>query len=106
MPLLEIQNVIPGMMTEDPVRNAKGQILIAKGSVLSERHLKILKTWGISSIQVIGSESEHPPEDLDYESVREHIENRFKLNTSSHPFLDNLKAILMRQLLNEQKGQA
>jgi hypothetical protein len=55
MPLLELNEITPGMTPEQPVKNLQGQILVQKGVPLTEKHLKIFKTWGVDSIEIQGS---------------------------------------------------
>ncbi len=50
----------PGMVLAEPVLNRLGQILLSKGSVLSPRHLTVLKTWGISAAVIEGGRSRGP----------------------------------------------
>jgi hypothetical protein len=104
MPLLELNEITPGMTPEQPVKNLQGQILVQKGVPLTEKHLKIFKTWGVDSIEIQGSTENLEHEQIDFEVVKEQIEKKFILNTSNHPFIENLKTVLVRKTVNESLG--
>lgn len=48
--LVKLDEIKPGMVLEKDVANLQGAVLLRKGSEISERHLNIFKTWGVSSI--------------------------------------------------------
>lgn len=47
------------------VNNLNGALMVAQGTVLTERHLRILKMWGIESIEIAGGEDEPTPEQIE-----------------------------------------
>lgn len=40
------------------VMNVNGMMLFGQGAILTERHIRMLKTWGIEVIDIVGSEPE------------------------------------------------
>jgi hypothetical protein len=42
----------PGMVAGADVRNMDGMLLMPSGCELSDRHIRILKTWGVAEITV------------------------------------------------------
>jgi hypothetical protein len=48
--LVKLDEIQPGMVLEKDVANLQGAVLLRKGSEITERHLNIFKTWGVSSI--------------------------------------------------------
>ncbi len=53
-----LETLKQGMITDGPVFNHLGQLLLGKGVQLSARHLIVLKTWGIEKTLVKGEDSE------------------------------------------------
>lgn len=51
--LVTINQIIEGMELEHAVKNQYGQLLLPANARLEEKHKKILKTWGISSLYII-----------------------------------------------------
>lgn len=45
-----MNEITPGMVLEKDVANIQGAVLLRKDSEVTDRHIKIFKTWGISSI--------------------------------------------------------
>jgi hypothetical protein len=74
----------PGMVLAEPVLNRLGQILLSKGSVLSPRHLNVLKTWGISAAVIEGGEAERRDPILD-EEIQKRALARIKRRLFWHP---------------------
>jgi hypothetical protein len=56
MPRVKLDAVAEGMTVAADVKNMDDMLLIPAGAVLTARHIKILRTWGISEIQTDGEE--------------------------------------------------
>lgn len=52
------KSVRPGMILQDPVRDAKGQILLLAGISLEETHIAQLLQRGIAAVSVTTEETE------------------------------------------------
>lgn len=46
MTAVELTKLKPGMVLEKDIRNFSGNILFRKGTRLTEKHIKTLKSWG------------------------------------------------------------
>jgi hypothetical protein len=47
------------MVTATEVKERTGRILLASGETITSKHLKVLKTWGITEINILSSKE--PP---------------------------------------------
>jgi hypothetical protein len=56
MPKVKLDAVTEGMTVAADVKNMDDMLLVPAGCVLTARHIKILRTWGISEIQTDGEE--------------------------------------------------
>lgn len=81
------------------VRNAHHQVLLTKGSRISQAHLRIFRMWGIRSIQLAEDDNEQP-----LAASREQIEKamvaqrkRFKYCDLAHPAMHQLYLICAKQ---------
>ena len=45
-------DVVPGLVIKAAVENAQGQMLLPRGTVLVEKHVRLLKSWAIETIDV------------------------------------------------------
>lgn len=52
MTKLMIDQLSPGMVLEEAVKNANGTVLIPADAELSEKHIRALKMWGIVAVSV------------------------------------------------------
>ena len=52
MAKVKVENLEPGMIAGADVKNLDGMLLMPAGGELSERHIRILNTWGIAEVAV------------------------------------------------------
>lgn len=61
MSAIHLDNIAAGMVLGKQVCDVTGRVLLPEGVTLSEKHVRILRTWGILEVEVIG-DSDRPPE--------------------------------------------
>jgi hypothetical protein len=76
-----LADITPGMVLARPVTNFGGAVLIPEGAPIAEKHMDILKKWGITEIfiQVGDGDASSLPElsESDLEAVKADLEQRF-----------------------------
>jgi HD-like signal output (HDOD) protein len=55
MPLIETNSLEAGMILGDDLKTCEGRFLLGKGSKLENKHLKVIKTWGIPEVEIEGA---------------------------------------------------
>jgi hypothetical protein len=55
MPILILDDVKPGMTLAQPVYTHQDRLLLEAGRRVSEKHLRIFKSWGVATVAVKGS---------------------------------------------------
>ena len=63
MPKLKLEQLKPGMVVAVAVKNMDDMLLAPAGCELTERHISILETWGITEVDVEASEETQAPVD-------------------------------------------
>lgn len=58
MGLLSIKNLQTGMVLTDDLTDRTGRLLMTRGTVLTEKYLKICKTWGVVEARIEGMSSD------------------------------------------------
>ena len=56
MSWLTVEELFPGMKLGQDVFNKRGVLIIAEGVELTNKHINILKTWGILEVNIVGTE--------------------------------------------------
>lgn len=56
--IITIGQIKDGMVTAEPVLNSFGFTLIPAGTVLGDRHKRILKTWNVFTVSIKGDDYE------------------------------------------------
>lgn len=54
MPLVQIDNLAAGMILKKDVCDRSGRLLLPEGAELTEKHLRIFRTWGILEADIAG----------------------------------------------------
>jgi hypothetical protein len=54
MSKINFNDIQPGMILASDVLNKNGGLLLKEGTVLSEKHIRIFKTWGIAEADIVG----------------------------------------------------
>jgi HD-like signal output (HDOD) protein len=99
------------MVLAEDLRHSSGRFLLGKGVALDHRHLRVLKIWGVRSVEVEGS-----PEDLEpphgdeispaaLEAAERWTAKRFPPDLLSHPFLNELFRICALRKAREMARQ-
>ena len=57
MPIVALENLKPGMVLADDVRDRNGRLLLGKGAELEAQNLFIFRTWGIVGAAIAGASS-------------------------------------------------
>ena len=62
MGILSTAQLQTGMVLADDVRDINGRLLLAKGEKIQQKHMRILKSWGITEVNISGDpQPDHPP---------------------------------------------
>jgi HD-like signal output (HDOD) protein len=114
MPKLKIDDIEPGMVLAEDLTTSEGRMLLPRGSVVTEAHLRTCRVWGITEADIQGDEEddENPtsldqlhPEVLDACKIM--AAQRFVLNPSSHPAVKEMARLyVLRQARGLSPEQA
>ena len=80
---LKVDDLKPGMILDQPVRNRQGVLLLEAGSRITAKNIRIFKSWGVKEIAVIGDRPDSKGLDEDAavqgkESVEWQLEEKFR----------------------------
>lgn len=98
MAIVPIDNLAVGMLLGSDVCDRSGRMLLPAGAELTERHLKVFRTWGVIEADIEGEEGcEAAPlpagEDADpvrLAAAEESVLRIFRLNDREHPAIMEL----------------
>jgi hypothetical protein len=79
---LNIDDIKPGMILAQPVRNRQGILLLEAGARITGKNIRIFKSWGVNEIAIKGerSDSKDAAEDAEVqgqESIEKQLKEKF-----------------------------
>jgi putative nucleotidyltransferase with HDIG domain len=93
---INVDHVEPGMVLASDLIHSNGRFLLGKGVILDPSRLRILKIWGVQSVEVEGSSDEMKSLQEDridpsiLQSAEDWTKRRFSKSNLDHPFIQEL----------------
>ena len=93
-----ITEATAGMVLREPTTNHQGQILLNAGVEIHAKHLRILRSWGVGTIDVEDPLSRsHPADSGGVDERVEEIVSRFR-RVRDDPVLDQIMTVLVNRI--------
>jgi hypothetical protein len=95
--IITLDNLTTGMVLDADVHDRSGRLLLGVGSELSQKHLVIFRTWGVTEVNIVGAGEidglaalppDVSPEDL--ERAKHSLEPIFRLAGTEHPVMKEI----------------
>ena len=109
MASLDIDSLTPGMKIGKDVIEASGQILLRSGTEITEKHLRVLRSWGIQQVDIEGPK---PPDNEDtilaratpamLAAAQASVDERFRHTAPDHPAIAELRRLAILAELRAQ----
>lgn len=113
MGLLKVDDFKPGMVLAADLKSPQGRMLLPKGSMLTEKHIRTCKIWGIVEGDILGEDdqkAEDPPVVLNpalVERAKELAKAYFYLTDLRHPVVrETAKLFIERAALSLARRDA
>jgi len=108
MTKLLLENVEVDMELNSDVVDRQGRVLLKKGVIITEKHLRVFNTWGVLEVDIKGDveveeiTKTYPPELV--EEANQYIKKHFQHNDLSHPVIKNLASYCQARYLDDKAG--
>ncbi len=97
MAAINIEHIQPDMVLSGDVKDRHGRVLLPSGTALTEKHIGILKTWGINEASIenvsredIEAQAMGQIDSGALEEAQTRVNNLFRLNSKEDEFIDEL----------------
>jgi len=88
MPKISLEEAEPSMIVAEEIVSPQGRMLLGEGVILTEKYIRILKTWGVNALIIEGEEevieSIPLPTEL-LQQAAEEVKPRFIKSNLKHP---------------------
>ncbi len=79
MKTVESDNLAPGMVTAKPVHDSRNVLLLKEGTELTQRNIRMIKSWGVAKVCVEGESEDNDIIDVEKEkTIKEAVEKELK----------------------------
>ncbi len=111
MGVLNINDLKPGMVLADDVTNKHDNVLLGKGNQLNEKHIGVLKAWGVTEVNVEGVDREQvdreeaeglPPEAV--ASVEQELKGSFP-DFEDNPLMQEIYRVVKKLKMKDMMAQ-
>lgn len=95
MGYIAVDNLEQGMIVSEDVRDINTRLLLSKGQKIGSKHIRILKIWGVTEVNVVGAESDRtvdmPADDPEKaRRIQEFLDTLFKHLNLKNPLLNEI----------------
>ena len=103
-----LTQVKPGMVLSEDVQNFQGLLLLKAQTVLTDNNLKVLKSWGVTSVEIDGDMDENRqkiselPSD-DKPDIESEMKERF-INCLDHPIMEEVMKVALKIKIEKMKN--
>jgi putative nucleotidyltransferase with HDIG domain len=103
MSRVKVDAIKPGNILAEDIRNANGRFLLGKGVTIEPTHLRVLKIWGISSVEIEGGAQDSSAVSLDaidpavLRAAEQYTRRYFCHANLDHPFMQEVLDICTRR---------
>ena len=92
--MILLKDAEPGVVLKDPAVNHQGQVLLPAGTELDAKKLRILRSWGVSDIEVEDTgDGGDGVSDAPMSAQVAEIQNRFR-RVREDPIMEKILAVL------------
>ena len=109
MARIRTNDLKPGMILLEDAVHSNGRVLLKAGAVLTEKHIKIFKTWGVINVEIQSGEnnSNATPEHYSKNQIDNTINEMHALFLHcdmKHPFINELFRLSVKvRLINQTR---
>ena len=100
-----INNLTPGMILGADVRDRSGRLLLGSGTELADRHIYVLRTWGVIEVEIAGADDDSAGTNFSnaidpekWEAIASEITPLFHYTDQNHPAV---KELMRMRILRE-----
>ncbi|VAW84885.1 hypothetical protein MNBD_GAMMA18-735 [hydrothermal vent metagenome] len=105
---MQTKHLQPGMALHSDVHDTNGRLLAKADTVLTEKHIKVLKTWGITQADIKYNATKNepqpaetaPPSDATIQQAETIANDLFSLANREHPAMQQLFNISVLHIAN------
>ncbi|KMP11185.1 hypothetical protein UR09_01605 [Candidatus Nitromaritima sp. SCGC AAA799-A02] len=108
MPFIRLQDLKPGTVSVEDIKDRTGRVILGAGSVITLKKLKTLKAWGVTEVLVGGDpdaetdKSAEENEDAIQESKDKELTELFRFTDKRHPVIQELFASCLARKMDSK----
>lgn len=112
MGIINLEDIKHGMVLAKDLKDRSGLVLLGAGNEITEKHLRILKMWGITEADIEGVTREeaqpNTTSEIDtflFQEAEIRLREQFYHTDLKHPFIQELFRLLTFQRVLDKSGE-
>lgn len=102
MKTLRLSEIEPGMILARDIKGRFGRGLLQAGNTITAKHIKIFKSWGITEVDIVNSDSPqekpvNPSNQTLHDPTERQVKELFKYNDLRHSVIKELFRIALKR---------
>lgn len=99
---LRLSEIEPGMILARDIKGRFGRGLLQAGNTITAKHIKIFKSWGITEVDIVNSDSPqekpvNPSNQTLHDPTERQVKELFKYNDLRHSVIKELFRIALKR---------
>ena len=112
MGAINLENIQPGMILARDAKDHSGRVLLAAGSQITEKHLRVLRIWGVSEAEIQGVDQEDISDQTAsqtdpalLQAAEQNMQELFVFSDKTHPAIVELMRLGVVRALRVDSGR-
>jgi len=111
VPKMNLSQLEPGMILADDLTTAEGRMLLPRGAMLTEAHIRTCRVWGVVEADIQGEEEETDDRFTSFDQIHPEVLDACKIMAAQRFVLNNAQRPVVREMarlyvLNQARGLA
>ena len=109
---IKLEEIEPGMVLARDVKGRFGRGLLLSGNKVTEKHIRIFKSWGIAEVTVeiisggvSGELIKSSEAQVIHDQQKAQLQKLFKFNDDNHPAVRELFQVALKRKINANSTQ-
>lgn len=108
MPIIDTDALLPGMVLSKNINDSSGRLLLHAHTVLTDKHVRILRTWGVYQVDITSISGAETPDPTNHEeitlSAQAKLDSIFSAANLDHSAMQAIYQLALNRITQRRGG--